>query len=381
MRPIGRAAPASEAIEEVLRLIASSRRPVVVADRAADRPGAFEALAELAMAIGAPVLDRGGRFNIATTHPNDLTGDDRRVLDSADLLLAFEVADLAAVLGASTEPIEPAIVDVGLAHNLVGSWAADYQRLVPVNVSIPADAGLTAEALVDGWGSRPAAVREAVGERNREIATRHRALREEWDSLAVGSGGRSPVSTAWLAREVGRALADREVVVSNGTLNGWARRLWDLERPRSILGGNGGGGIGYGIGASVGAGLAARNDGRLVVNLQPDGDLLYAPSALWTMAHESLPVLTVVWNNGGYRNSEEHAERVALARSRAVERAGIGNRIDDPAVDVAALARAYGIPAQGPVEDPAELGASLARAVAAVDDGGPALVEVRAAAR
>jgi thiamine pyrophosphate-dependent acetolactate synthase large subunit-like protein len=210
---------------------------------------------------------------------------------------------------------------------------------------------------------------------------RHHALRDEWAAIAAGSSARTPISTAWLAHEVGRAVGDRQVVISNGTLNGWARRLWDLDRPRSMLGGNGGGGIGYGIGASVGAGLAARDDGRLVVNLQPDGDLLYAPSALWTMAHESLPILTVVWNNGGYRNSEEHAERVALARSRQVERAGIGNRIEDPSVDIATLARAYGIPAEGPVQDPGDLSAALGRAVATVAAGGPALVEVRAAAR
>ncbi|HEU5324341.1 MAG TPA: thiamine pyrophosphate-dependent enzyme [Candidatus Limnocylindria bacterium] len=380
VRPVGRAAPDPSAIDDVLGLIADSRRPIIVADRAADRPGAFEALGELALAIGAPLLDGGARFNVATTHPNDLTGDERQVLASADLLLAFEVADLAAVLAASPEPVTAQIVDVGLSHNLVGSWAADYQRLVPVRVVLPADAGLTARALIDGWGRRGRA-RDAAEGRNREIVARHHALREEWSAVAAGSSARTPISTAWLAHEIGRAIGGRDAVLSNGTLNGWARRLWDLDRPRAMLGGNGGGGIGYGIGASVGAGLAARDEGRMVVNLQPDGDLLYAPSALWTMAHEALPVLTVVWNNGGYRNSEEHAERVALARSRSVDRAGIGNRIEAPAVDIAVLARAYGIPAEGPVESPGDLRAALGRAVSAVADGGPALVEVRAAAR
>ena len=118
-----------------------------------------------------------------------------------------------------------------------------------------------------------------------------------------------------------------------------------------------------------------------MVNLQPDGDLLYAPSALWTLMNQALPVLTIVWNNGGYRNSEEHAERIAEHRGRPVDDARIGNRIEDPGVDFVSLARAYGMWSEGPVEDPSELGRVLQRALAEVDGGRPALVEVRAAAR
>jgi thiamine pyrophosphate-dependent acetolactate synthase large subunit-like protein len=323
-------------------------------------------------------------MNVATTDAHDLTGDEANEIAAADLVLAFEVSDLAGMLAAGGRRERnnaPLIVDVGLDRNLVGSWVADYQRLVPVAQTLPADAALAADALTSACASSVGRIPDAVAARNERIALRHAELRAAWRAAAESASSRRPIATEWVAHEVGRVLGDRDVVLANGTLNGWARKLWDLERAGAYLGGNGGGGIGYGIGATVGAAIAHRNTGRTVVNLQPDGDLLYAPSALWTLTNQALPVLTVVWNNGGYRNSEEHSERVAEHRGRSFADARIGNRIEDPHVDFVSLARAYGMWAEGPVDGPYELGPVLERALAEVDAGGPALVEVRAAAR
>ena len=381
---VGRAGPDPAAIEAVAALLGIARHPVIVADRAADRAGAIDAISSLAQAIGAPILDRGARMNVATSNPNDLTGDEAAEIAAADVLLAFEVSDLAGTLAlaGSARSAPPTIVDITLGANLVGSWAADYQQLVRVDHSIPADAALAASALATA--ALPAAgsprSRE-IAARNARIANRHAELRAGWQEAATATATSTPIATAWIAHELGAALEGRSPVLSNGTLNGWARRLWDWREPGTHLGGNGGGGIGYGVGATVGAGLAHRSSGRLVVNLQPDGDLLYAPSALWTLTNQQLPVLTVVWNNGGYRNSEEHAERVARHRSRSTEHAGIGNRIENPAVDFVSLARAYGMVSEGPITHPDDLRGAFARALAAVDGGEPALVEVRAAAR
>jgi thiamine pyrophosphate-dependent acetolactate synthase large subunit-like protein len=180
---------------------------------------------------------------------------------------------------------------------------------------------------------------------------------------------------------VGAALADRPRMLAHGTLNGWARRLWSWNEPGSYLGTNGGGGIGYGPGASIGAALAARGDGRIIVNLQPDGDLLFTPSALWTMTRESLPILNVVWNNRSYYNSQEHAVRIAKQRGRSLEETHLGMRLDEPAVDFATLGRSFGLYAEGPITEPGDLRPALDRAVRAVLDGGPALVDVVARAR
>ena len=108
-----------------------------------------------------------------------------------------------------------------------------------------------------------------------------------------------------------------------------------------------------------------------------DGDYLMGLSALWTAANARIPVLVVVANNNSYLNDEIHQERVAKERGRPVENRWIGQRIADPAPDLAALARGLGIEAVGPVERSEQLAAALTEAVAAVREGAACVVDVR----
>ena len=68
--------------------------------------------------------------------------------------------------------------------------------------------------------------------------------------------------------------------------------------------------------------------------------------------------------------------RMAAVHGRRPDKAWVGTVIDKPAIDFAKLAQAQGVWAEGPVEDPAKLGAALKRAVAIVKSGEPALVDV-----
>lgn len=120
----------------------------------------------------------------------------------------------------------------------------------------------------------------------------------------------------------------------------------------------------------------------MVIDIQSDGDALYTPSALWTAAHYRLPLLIVmdnnrVYNNRVYNNSMEHAVRMAEARGRDVGNRHVGTEIIDPDVDFAALARSFGIHAEGPILDPADLQPALERAAQVVRiRQQPALVDV-----
>ncbi len=151
-------------------------------------------------------------------------------------------------------------------------------------------------------------------------------------------------------------------VLVNRNLRGWTRRLWDWTTRIPYVGAHMGGGVGYGIGHSVGAALALGKT-RLCIDVQPDGDLLYTPSALWTAAHHRIPLLVVMYNNRSYYNDEEHQILIAKARGRQVENAYIGQRMDNPPVDFAGMARSFGIEAWGPIQHPTDLRHALERAV------------------
>jgi thiamine pyrophosphate-dependent acetolactate synthase large subunit-like protein len=107
-----------------------------------------------------------------------------------------------------------------------------------------------------------------------------------------------------------------------------------------------------------------------------DGEFIGSASAMWTAAHYQIPVLIVVGNNRSYFTDEIQQELVAKERKRPVENRWIGQRIDDPSVHVAGLARDYGIGAEGPIEKASDLVAALERGLKVVKSGKPYLVDV-----
>src|SRR5207244_5243013 len=143
-----------------------------------------------------------------------------------------------------------------------------------------------------------------------------------------------------LASEVGDAIKGEDWVLTAGTLDEWARMLWDFDRPYRHPGRSLGTATQFGI--SLGVALAHREKKRLVVDLQPDGDLMFDAGAMWVAAKHRIPLLVVMYNNRAYYNDWEHQIRMAKLRGTPVERAHIGMDMDEPAPDCATMARSMG---------------------------------------
>jgi len=176
-----------------------------------------------------------------------------------------------------------------------------------------------------------------------------------------------------LASEVWNAIQGEDWVLTAGTLEEWALKLWDFDQPHRHPGKSLGTSTQFGI--SLGVALAHRDKGRLVVDLQPDGDLMFDAGALWVAAKHEIPMLVVMFNNRAYYNDWEHQIRMARVRGTPPERANIGMDMRGPAVDFAGLARSMGWYAEGPIEAGRDLGPALRRAIRQVKDGQPALID------
>jgi thiamine pyrophosphate-dependent acetolactate synthase large subunit-like protein len=127
----------------------------------------------------------------------------------------------------------------------------------------------------------------------------------------------------------------------------------------------------------VGAALALKGSDRLSVAVCGDGDFMMANTAVWTAAHYKIPLLIVVANNRSFFNDELHQERVARIRSRPPENRWIGQRISEPDIDIASLARSQGGQGFGPVTKQDDLVETFRKAIAAVEAGHVAVVDVR----
>ena len=378
------------AIDDAADRLARARFPVIVTEYLGRRGEATGPLCRLAELLAAPMIDMSaeysGRPSVPAAHPLDMSGARHEVLKDADLVLALDTASLVGALGVtdrSTREVrllndQTRVIAISLEDYAIRSWAHTYQSLAPVDLPIAADAALVLPALVAAVEDRlrrdgHAAERRARAER---IGARHAALRAEWQAAVRLERGARPLAPAALSALVWDAIRGLDWVLANGTGKGWARRLWDWD-PARACGGSGGAGLGYGLPAALGVALAHRGSGKLCVNLQADGDLLYVISGLYTAAHHRIPLLTVMFNNRTYGNDEEHQEAVAKTRGRPVENKVVGIRIDDPAPDFAKIAQGFGVHAEGPLDSPAEVEAALGRALRVVrDEGRPALVDV-----
>jgi len=145
------------------------------------------------------------------------------------------------------------------------------------------------------------------------------------------------VSILAVAQALERAAGGSDICITKLPL-GWNGAYRHFRHPLDYLGADGGGGVGAGPGLTVGAALALRGTGRIPVGIVGDGDFLMGNTAVWTAAHYKLPCLFIVANNRSFYNDEMHQERVAKERGRPVENKWIGQRIDEPDIDIAAMA-------------------------------------------
>jgi thiamine pyrophosphate-dependent acetolactate synthase large subunit-like protein len=271
------------------------------------------------------------------------------------------------------------VLDIGFNDVGISSWSEDYAELLPTDLQVTADTAVALPLLLEECrrlveGDDDVRAAERQGWRD-DLARRHDEVWAGWRAKAAAKRDEVPVATSRLAEEVWEVVKEHDWVLTAGTAAEWALRTWDFDQPHRHPGKQLG--TATQIGISLGVALAHKGSGKLVVDLQPDGDLMFDAGALWVASRYELPLLVVMFNNRAYYNDWEHQERLARQRGTPVARAHIGMAIDTPAPDFTALAKSFGWWAEGPIEDPDDIQEAVRRAAEHVQrTGTPALVDV-----
>ena len=373
------------ALARAAELLGSAKRPVILAEFVGREPAGFHALVELAETLGAPVWDVNARLNFPSRHPLNLSMV-KDVFRDADALLCLDTRDwerATTELVSTTRQVTSVVpasckwIDLGFGDLEISSWAMDYQRLAHADLRILADTTLAIPALTTLLKGKLR--REQVAERRKAAEELGRKARAEWDKEARQDWDASPITLPRLATEIWNAIKTEDWVLTANTLEDWTRILWDFDQPYRHPGKSLGTATQLGI--SLGVALAHRDAKRLVVDIQPDGDLMFDAGALWVAAKHRIPMLAVMYNNRAYYNDWEHQIHVAGHRGTPVERAHIGQDIASPEPDFAKLAQSCGWYAEGPITQPKDIAGALRRAIAKVKAGQPALVDTVLQAR
>ena len=383
-RAPGGAAPNPEALRQAAQLLAGAQWPVIVAGELGRNPKALVALLDLAELLGAPVIDSDGRYAFPSTHPLNLTTAREEALRGADAVLALDVPSLGVPLGPTVRErgnfvpaVRPStkIIHITLLDLERQSWVSDSMWLLPVVLPIAADTSVALPQLTELIRGRVGSNDQKVKARRAKVEAIYAEARKRSQAWIEKTWDEKPISQARFFSEINKRMQRRSWALVSAHGRRW-REAMEVTEPAHGIGGGRGGGVGYGLPSSIGAALGHKGSGRLCVSIIGDGDFMMTSNALWTAAKYEIPLLVVVLNNRSYYNDEEHQERMARWRQRPVENKGIGIRIEDPAPDIAAIARALSVDGFGPITEPDQLGPALDKAVVIVDGGKPAVVDV-----
>jgi len=356
------------ALEQAAERLVNAENPVIVAERLARTPAGMDRLVELAELLQAPVLDRFGRMNFPNRHYLAQFTNSKKLLPEADVILGLEVDDLHGLVYSTPDTVthktrrfareDVVLISIGTGNFSVRSNYQNFQRYIPVDLSIVGDGEATLPSLIELIKNKlTAAAKGRLLSREDKFRKLHKETRIVASRQAAIGWDASPVSVPRLCMEVWEQIKDLDWSRHTGMSGGW--------------------GIGYFAPAAVGVALANRDKGRFTVSIQSDGDLMYAPGILWTAAHHKIPLLYVMHNNRAYQQEIIHLQRVSVRRQRGMQgNAKIGNAIENPNIDFAQLANSLGLWSTGPIEKPENLADALNRAVEVVKSGRPALVDV-----
>ncbi len=364
--PVVESAAPADVIKLASELLRNAKNPVILTGRVSRSVDAWNARVSLAERLNARVVTD---LKIGASFPTDhalhagapggtvLSPEAADAIRNADVILSLDWVDVAGTFKAVGGNIAAKIVQVSVDHRLHNGWSMDYQGLPPVDVFIACEPDAAVPALIAALGpSGPRALPSGT---------------KEFPKLGEGK-----LTVDHLADALRRAVGERPTSLTHISLS-WNGASWHFRHPLDYLGSDGGGGVGGGPGISVGAALALKDSGRLPVAVCGDGDFLMGVTALWTAAHYRIPLLIVVANNRSFFNDELHQERVARMRNRPIENRWVGQRISEPDIDLAAIARAQGAQGFGPVNSIANLMPTFEKAIAAVESGAVAIVDVR----
>jgi benzoylformate decarboxylase len=347
----GRAGADPAAVRALARRLEAARAPVLIAGPGIDAAGAWHTAVALAERQRLPVLATpapgGGRLGFPEGHPFF-----RGILPPAigPAGQALEGHDLVLVAGSSVFPYYPYLPGAALPDGtaLVAiTDDPDEAARAPMGDALVADVGLTLGALLAEVGEAPA----------------DRPMPEPLAPPPAPAGGdAAPMDPGDVHGVLAELLGDDAIVVLESPSSTLAlRNRLRISRPGSYYFGAAGG-LGFGLAAGIGVQLA--QPGRPVVCVLGEGSAQYAITGFWTAAAYRVPVTFLVLRNSEYS---------ILKWFAALEQVEGAPGLDLPALDVAATARSYGVPAQA-VEGADALRAALGPALAAGD--GPRLVEV-----
>lgn len=291
------AAPDSTAIDRASDLLASARRPLLIAGAGAYWAGAGPGLRRLNEEFGIPVTANGlGRGVLAENWKTCFSWPYAQIAACQSDCVLLVGARLTQRLGFGVPPRfagDARFIQIDIV-------AEEAERTRPIDVFINADAGAATDALADGLARRPA----PSADRRLWLSRALQDRRARVDALSAAA--RQPIHPLRLGAELARRIPAGSVYVGDGAdIQSWMYGAVAITSAPGFMDHYPMGAMGIGTPLAVGAAAALRDEagGREappVLLVTGDGSLGFYPAELHAAALAGLRVVVIVGNDGAW---------------------------------------------------------------------------------
>jgi len=357
--------PDCEALAELGHHLLTAKAPAIIIGDDVARNRAGGAVTALAEALGAPIWDEviHNQQAVPNAHPNY-----RGFLPGVGVAIAEALGEADAVLMIGG----PFFEEVWYSDRMpfptncillqIEESAARLATNYPLAIGIVAGLAPALAALVDAVkAGQTTTARKAARARNQAFAT----LRDKSGAARAASlkdaQGRRPMPVPLVIDVLARALPENAVIVEEAiTGSPILTGTFDFFGPGDYFCGRGGG-IGQGIAGALGVKLALPE--RPLICISGDGSAMYSITALWTAAHQKLPITFIILANREYRilkhNIDIYRARFAIDSNRDYAHLDLL----EPKLGFVEIAAGMGVKGVQ-VSEPKELAAAVTYAVA-----------------
>ena len=349
-------------IAEAVKILLSSKNPVIYAGQGILWAEASDELIEFAELTNTPVMTTNtGKSAFPENHPlsigtgaNTMTKMVPHFLKKSDVVFGIGCSfttNLASIAVPTGKTLVQCTVD-----------EKDLNKEHQIQQAVVGDAKLVIRQLIDE-------VKKQAGSNGREDTQDVRAeikkVKDEWlaEWMPLLTSNEVPINPYRIIWDLMNTVDRSQTILTHdsGHPRDQTIPFFETTTPRGYLGWGNSSQLGYGLGIAMGAKLGAPE--KLVVNIMGDAAIGMAGMDIETAVRHNIPILTIVLNNhvlSGYSRNYPVA----------TEKFGFTNLYGE----YADLAKSLGAHSER-IEDPNEVIPGIKRAMESMKDGKPALIE------
>jgi acetolactate synthase-1/2/3 large subunit len=357
-------------------MLLEAKNPLIYTRYLGRNRAAVAHLIKLSGLLGVPVFETPGYMNFPTDNPLHMGAAMGPYLKEADLVLVIDSSawppwyppgNIRKVSGAKIVFVDPDPLQ--LKYPVYG-YPSDLLIQADSSVALPQVIGLLEKESRD---------EASVKDRTERWALEHSRIREELRNKALEARDASPIDPRWLCHCIDEVI-DTDTIIVHETITHGSLIHAAVERNRVVPGTRyeatgpvAHTGLGQGLGIALGVKLAEPD--KTVMALVGDGTFNYNPvlAAFGAAQEYGVPFMTVIFNNGCYAAMKGHARYYPEGHSvKHGQYYGVGC---GPSPDYSGIVEAFGGYGER-VENPSEVKESLLKAMKAVREGRPTLLDV-----